>query len=215
MYLITWSYKVVKIRYPFPRSSQNRRDLPRDNPLVSVEVLRYDIKKSKSKNKGIVLTEIELVLEQIQQGISHEVSSDTKVITMTMEILSEPTSNKLCDAPVMRTASTAVKPCQEDFLEFYLITGTIYTDQLRNMIATEEARRGRTSATLISSFLKRRSVKVKELQERCIIKAFKLKNQEKYEHVSSKVTSTQDGKTPQEDDKRLCLVDDLKRLKFT
>nr|GEZ36909.1 hypothetical protein [Tanacetum cinerariifolium] len=32
-------------------------------------------------------------------------------------------------APVMRTPSTAAKPCQEDSLEFYLITGTIYTDQ--------------------------------------------------------------------------------------
>ncbi|GKA86362.1 hypothetical protein Tco_0808073 [Tanacetum coccineum] len=45
---------------------------------------------------------------------------------------------------------------------------------------------------------------VKELQERCIIKAFKLSNQERYEHVGPKVTSSQDGK------KRLCLVDDLK-----
>ncbi|GJY13332.1 hypothetical protein Tco_0382641 [Tanacetum coccineum] len=34
-----WSYKVGKVRYSFPRSRQNRRDLPRDNPLVSVEVL--------------------------------------------------------------------------------------------------------------------------------------------------------------------------------
>ncbi|GJZ20364.1 hypothetical protein Tco_0556954, partial [Tanacetum coccineum] len=33
------SYKVVRIRYSFPRSSQNQRDLPRDIPLVSVEVL--------------------------------------------------------------------------------------------------------------------------------------------------------------------------------
>ncbi|GKD97483.1 ALP1-like protein, partial [Tanacetum coccineum] len=32
-------------------------------------------------------------------------------------------------APVMRTASIAVKPCQEDSSEFYLITGSIYTDQ--------------------------------------------------------------------------------------
>ncbi|GKA38703.1 hypothetical protein Tco_0731254 [Tanacetum coccineum] len=46
---------------------QNWMDLPRDNPLVSVEVLRYDIKGSKSKNKGIVPTEMELVLEQTQQ----------------------------------------------------------------------------------------------------------------------------------------------------
>ncbi|GJR73575.1 hypothetical protein Tco_0085940 [Tanacetum coccineum] len=44
------------------------------NPLVSVEVLRYDIKRSKSENKGIVPTEMELVLEQTQQGTSHEVS---------------------------------------------------------------------------------------------------------------------------------------------
>ncbi|GJX52086.1 hypothetical protein Tco_0280455 [Tanacetum coccineum] len=50
--------------------SQNQRDLPRDNPLVSVEVLRYDIKRSKSENKGIMPTEMELVLEQTQQGSS-------------------------------------------------------------------------------------------------------------------------------------------------
>ncbi|GJV68096.1 hypothetical protein Tco_1483605 [Tanacetum coccineum] len=52
--------------------------------------------------------------------------SDTKVFTMTMEILPEPTSNKLC---VMRTTSAAAKPCQGDSLEFYLITWSIYTDQ--------------------------------------------------------------------------------------
>nr|GEV32335.1 hypothetical protein [Tanacetum cinerariifolium] len=36
-------------------------------PLVSVEVLRYD-KRSKSENKGIVPTEMELILEHTQQG---------------------------------------------------------------------------------------------------------------------------------------------------
>ncbi|GJT99107.1 hypothetical protein Tco_1094625 [Tanacetum coccineum] len=127
-----------------------------NNPLVSVEVLRYNIKRSKCENKGIVLTEMELELEQTQQGSSHEVSvavrsslrslkpkrtiesrakrssinlirtlfhitcsshnvktrviirvlriilvvlpehpSDTYVFTMKMEILLEPTSNKL------------------------------------------------------------------------------------------------------------------------
>ncbi|GJV02137.1 hypothetical protein Tco_1335706 [Tanacetum coccineum] len=71
---------------------QNRRYLPRDNPLVSVEVLRYDIKRSKSENKGKVPTEMELVLEQTQQ----EHQSDTQVFSVTMEILPEPTSNKLC-----------------------------------------------------------------------------------------------------------------------
>ncbi|GKA92002.1 hypothetical protein Tco_0813927 [Tanacetum coccineum] len=42
---------------------------------------------------------------------------------MTMEILLEPTSNKLS------VASAAAKPCQGDSSEFYLITGSIYTDQ--------------------------------------------------------------------------------------
>ncbi|GKA20696.1 hypothetical protein Tco_0700685 [Tanacetum coccineum] len=74
----TTSYKMVRIRYSFPRSSQNQRDLPRDIPLVSVEVHKYDIKKSKSDNKGKVLIEMELVLEQTQQGTSHEVSISTE-----------------------------------------------------------------------------------------------------------------------------------------
>ncbi|GJQ93241.1 hypothetical protein Tco_0004380 [Tanacetum coccineum] len=53
--------------------SQNWRDLPRDIPLDSVVVLRYE-KRSKSENKGKVPTEMELVLEKTQQGISYEVS---------------------------------------------------------------------------------------------------------------------------------------------
>ncbi|GJR93761.1 hypothetical protein Tco_0265935 [Tanacetum coccineum] len=55
---------------------------------------------------------------------------------------------------------------------------------------------------------------VKELQERCIIKAFKLSYQEKYEHVGPK---SQDHKMArlQDDVKRLCLVDDLKKFKIT
>ncbi|GJR89249.1 hypothetical protein Tco_0213260 [Tanacetum coccineum] len=51
----------------------NWRDLPRDIPLDSVVVLRYE-KRSKSENKGKVPTEMELVLEQTQQGTSYEVS---------------------------------------------------------------------------------------------------------------------------------------------
>ncbi|GJW11427.1 hypothetical protein Tco_1577254 [Tanacetum coccineum] len=70
------------------------------------------------------------------------------------------------------------------------------------------------SKTHIKMEMERRSVKVKELQERSIIKAFKSSNQEKYEHVGPNVTSTQDGKRSQVDDKRLCLVDDLKKLKI-
>ncbi|GJY43385.1 hypothetical protein Tco_0431598 [Tanacetum coccineum] len=64
------------------------------------------------------------------------------------------------------------------------------------------------------SFLKRRSFKVKELQEKCIIKAFKLSHQEQYEHVGPK---SQDHKMArlQDDVKILFLVDDLKKFKNT
>ncbi|GKD98792.1 hypothetical protein Tco_1382689 [Tanacetum coccineum] len=63
--------------------------------------------------------------------------------------------------------------------------------------------------------MERRSVKVKELQERCIITAFKLSNQERYEHVGPKVTSFTRWKRLQDGEKRLCLVDDLIVLKIT
>nr|GEV04283.1 hypothetical protein [Tanacetum cinerariifolium] len=55
------------------RHPQNQKDLPRDIPLDSVVVLRYE-KRSKSENKGKVLTEMELIPEQTQQGSSYEVS---------------------------------------------------------------------------------------------------------------------------------------------
>nr|GEW64328.1 hypothetical protein [Tanacetum cinerariifolium] len=55
------------------RLLQNQRDLPRDIPLDNVVVHRYE-KRSKSENKGKVPTEMELVLEETQQGSSYEVS---------------------------------------------------------------------------------------------------------------------------------------------
>ena len=36
----------------------------------------------------------------------------------------------------LRTASAAAKPCQGDSLEFYLITGSIYTDQRGTVVIT-------------------------------------------------------------------------------
>ncbi|GJU78200.1 hypothetical protein Tco_1275270 [Tanacetum coccineum] len=44
------------------------------------------IKRSKCENKGIVPTEMELVLEYTQQGASHEVSDHLKKMEMEMEI---------------------------------------------------------------------------------------------------------------------------------
>ncbi|GKB95801.1 hypothetical protein Tco_0981938 [Tanacetum coccineum] len=57
----------------FAPLTMNQRDLPRDIPLDSVVVLRYE-KRSKSEIKGKVPTEMKLVLEQTQQDTSYEVS---------------------------------------------------------------------------------------------------------------------------------------------
>ncbi|GKB88461.1 retrovirus-related pol polyprotein from transposon TNT 1-94 [Tanacetum coccineum] len=48
-------------------------DLPSDIPLDSVVVLRYE-KRSKSENKAIMPTEMELTIERTQQSVSYEVS---------------------------------------------------------------------------------------------------------------------------------------------
>ncbi|GKB35447.1 hypothetical protein Tco_0880389 [Tanacetum coccineum] len=102
----------------------------------------------------------ELTLEQTQQGVSDEVlisieGSDTKVFTMTMEILPEPTSNKLY--------------------------GSDEVLKLKNF-----------KKDGYSSF----------------------QDKEKYEHVDPKVTSSQEGKRSQDDDKRLDLTDDLKEAQY-
>nr|GEX66187.1 ribonuclease H-like domain-containing protein [Tanacetum cinerariifolium] len=70
---VTWNALLV-VAYEI-LTTDYFREPNKDNPLVSIEVLRYDIKRSKCKNKGIVPTEMELELEQTQQGSSHEVSN--------------------------------------------------------------------------------------------------------------------------------------------
>ncbi|GJY46950.1 hypothetical protein Tco_0436013 [Tanacetum coccineum] len=54
----------------------------------------------------------------------------------------------------MRMASTSVKLCQEDSSEFYLITGSIYTDQRGTVVFTtmSAARRGRVRFIVACSY---------------------------------------------------------------
>ncbi|GJV94437.1 hypothetical protein Tco_1546014 [Tanacetum coccineum] len=84
-------------RYSNPMIQPEPEGSTQGYPLVSVEVLRYRIPKRRRKyNRGIMRTEMELTLEQTQQGVSYEVSNIRVIsITMKMEILLEPTSNKL------------------------------------------------------------------------------------------------------------------------
>ncbi|GJR99059.1 integrase, catalytic region, zinc finger, CCHC-type containing protein [Tanacetum coccineum] len=53
---------------------------------------------------------------------------------------------------------------------------------------------------------------LKDFQESCLIQDFKTKKQQQYEHVGPEVTRSQEGKRSQDDDMRLCLVDDLKEV---
>ncbi|GJX38591.1 hypothetical protein Tco_0251894 [Tanacetum coccineum] len=180
----------------------NQRDLPRDIPLDSVVVLRYE-KRSKSKNKRKVPTEMELIMEQTHQGTSYEVSvsakgdeelkrkvkikgekkealltlsndlrvlriilvilpkhpSDTYVFTVKMEILLEPTSNKLLVEVLERFNTSAGNPVKEILLKLNLPDHrSILTDSKEH----------------IKMEVERRSVKDKELQDKRILKAFKL-----------------------------------------
>nr|GEZ78123.1 hypothetical protein [Tanacetum cinerariifolium] len=69
--------KGIRMQYSNPIVQPEQEGSTQGYLLVSVEVLRYD-KRSKSKNIGIVPTEMELILEHTQQGISHEVSETLK-----------------------------------------------------------------------------------------------------------------------------------------
>nr|GEV22171.1 retrovirus-related Pol polyprotein from transposon TNT 1-94 [Tanacetum cinerariifolium] len=74
LYFFKTNYQMADL---FTKVTLNRRDLPRNIPIDGVEVLGVNEKKSKLR-KEIVLTKMELVLEQTQQGTSHEVSVRTK-----------------------------------------------------------------------------------------------------------------------------------------
>nr|GEW63259.1 hypothetical protein [Tanacetum cinerariifolium] len=80
------------------------------------------IKKEKRGEKGIVPTEMQLPLEETQQGTSHEVSVSTeRVEELKIKVKIKGEKKEALLTP--RTASKAMKPCQGYSLEFYLITG--------------------------------------------------------------------------------------------
>ncbi|GKC06915.1 hypothetical protein Tco_0998525 [Tanacetum coccineum] len=136
------------------------------SPLV------YDYKRSKSKNKGIV-DDYDGVITGSKQ-LEHQ--SDTQVITVKMEILLEPTSNKLmvgdlCDSILIKLVKTGKK------------RWSILTDSKIHIKMVMEVP-GSSDEVL----------KLKNFKKDASLKLFKFTNQEMYEHVGPKVTSSQDGK---------------------
>nr|GEX31806.1 hypothetical protein [Tanacetum cinerariifolium] len=148
-------------------------------------------------------------------------SEEAAVNPFGMEILLEPTSNKLM---VERFNTTTGNPVKDILLKLnlpdhksILMDSKVYikmdmevpgSSRLTRFIATcsystdiyKDIMKAQVHVSRLPlflyhmSFLKRESVKVKELQERCVIKAFKLSYQEQYEHIGPEVTRSQDGK---------------------
>ncbi|GJW90559.1 hypothetical protein Tco_0168112 [Tanacetum coccineum] len=111
---------------------QNQRDLPKDIPLDSVVVLgtSHEVSvsaegveelKRKVKRKG----EKKEALLTLRQKLEHQ--SDTQVITMKMEILLEPTSNKLIW--LERFDTSAGNPIKEILLKLNLPDHRILKDR--------------------------------------------------------------------------------------
>nr|GEX67193.1 retrovirus-related Pol polyprotein from transposon TNT 1-94 [Tanacetum cinerariifolium] len=87
------------------RHPQNWRDLPRDIRLDSVVDLRYE-KRSKSENKGKLPTEMELVLEQTQQGLGVDNSKASTSGTKIMSFIGSSAENATDKSTIIRDRST-------------------------------------------------------------------------------------------------------------
>ncbi|GJU32026.1 hypothetical protein Tco_1175615 [Tanacetum coccineum] len=144
--------------------NQNRRDLPRDIPLDSVEVLGYE-KRSKSDMKVIHNDDGNPSRANIKQALEHAEYDESN--TFVLERFNTTTGN----------------PVKEILLKLNLPD---HSDKV---------------------------LKLKNFKKYASLKLSKLSYQEKYEHVGPK---SQDHKMErlQDNVKRLCLVDDLKKFKI-
>ncbi|GJV67020.1 hypothetical protein Tco_1482529 [Tanacetum coccineum] len=146
-------------------------------------------------------TEMELTLEQTQQGVSYEVSNiRVNSFTMKMEILLEPTSNKLMvehaeydesnTYVLERFNTTAGNPVKKILLKLNLSDHRLFKDGggvkefQRSFRHSDTERLSRSDEVL----------KLKNFKKDATLKLFKSTNQVRYEHVGPTITSSQDGK---------------------
>ncbi|GKC99723.1 hypothetical protein Tco_1169998 [Tanacetum coccineum] len=140
-------------------------------------------------------TEMELTLEQTQQGVSYEVSNiRVNSFTMKMEILLEPTSNKLMvehtefdesNTHVLeRFYTSAGNPVKEILIKLNLPDHRKLKDGGEDFRYSDTVRLSRSDEVL----------KLKNFKKDATLKLFKSTNQERYEHVGPKSQVSQDGK---------------------
>ncbi|GJY35809.1 hypothetical protein Tco_0421187 [Tanacetum coccineum] len=127
-------------------------------------------------------TEMELTLEQTQQGVSYEVSNiRVNSFIMKMEILLEPTSNKLM---VERFYTSVGNPVKEILLKLNLSDHRILKYGGEDFCYSDTERLSRSGKVL----------KLKNFKKDATLKLSKSTNQEWYEHVGPEVTRSQDDK---------------------
>ncbi|GJZ71868.1 hypothetical protein Tco_0635719 [Tanacetum coccineum] len=130
-------------------------------------------------------TEMKLTLEQTQQGVSYEVSNiRVNSFTMKMEILLEPTSNKLMvehaefdesNANVLeRFYTSAGNPVKEILLKLNLPDHSIKVKEFQRSFRHSDTERLSRSDEVL---------KLKNFKKDATLKLFKSTNQERYEIV--------------------------------
>ncbi|GJV02210.1 hypothetical protein Tco_1335779 [Tanacetum coccineum] len=141
-------------------------------------------------------TKTKLTLEQTQQGVSDEVLAETGSIHMlseTPKLLSGIEDSYHGPSDAMHNPSQPLKVIP--------------------MVAAAGLRQVKIYSHML--ILDRHTEEVLKLNNFKKYDNTSFQDKEKYEHVGSKVTRSQEGKRLQDDEKRLCLVDDLKKLKIT
>ncbi|GJZ79389.1 hypothetical protein Tco_0644226 [Tanacetum coccineum] len=171
--------------------------------LKEIEVQRSDKKLYKfmeGEFPRLYLNDIKDMLILIfQNRLFNLKGEDIAKTELTLEHTQQGVSDEVL---VMRMATAAAKPYQGDSSEFYLITGS-------NPY-------GGSSWSKTSQIHSHMLILDQHIDEVLKLKNFKkdgyssFQDKEKYEHVGPKVTSSQEGKRSQDDDKRLDLADDLK-----
>ncbi|GJS37063.1 hypothetical protein Tco_0535445 [Tanacetum coccineum] len=160
-----------------------------------------------------------------ETGVIHNLSETLKLFSDTETVMDE--SGRYAQtslsqsryAPVMRTASAAAKPCQGDSSEFYLITGSIYTDQRetwfprlgRSCIPERFTIHSNMALLTVKEFQRSfclsdterlsqsdKVLKLKNFKKDATLKLFKSTNQERYEHVFKESHSRQDEEQAQD-----------------
>ncbi|GJX36292.1 hypothetical protein Tco_0247849 [Tanacetum coccineum] len=130
-----------------------------------------------------------------QQGVSYEVSNIQVIsFTMKMEILVEPTSNKLM---VERFYTSAGNPVKEILLKLNLPDHrSILTDSkiLKDGSEVKEFQRSFRHSDTERLSRSDEVLKLKNFKKDATLKLSKSTNQERYEHVGPEVASSQDGK---------------------